>query len=252
MIVAPDLNNSAVSGEQVAMNSSEKEGHTEQSSAHHFPSIQPSLEDPARPNSNPDFSFRPLYQGVEGSSGGHLTEFRHKRVQDGPKSIEQVGEDSYQKGFEAGKAEACHRVQQELDGPIERLKTETLHYQDSFTQITKAYSDQIVQLTLAIAKSILGPDIEFDTTRQEEMRRQLRDLLNRQYQLVMKVTGDDLKTLSEIMACEDPHWYQSHAMRIISGADTLEGGRTADSAEATGERLKANFSQEFETPLMDR
>jgi flagellar biosynthesis/type III secretory pathway protein FliH len=235
------------------MNKDEKVGRTENHSAHQFPSIQPALEDPSSPNSNANFSFRPLYQSVDDSSGGHSAEFSNRGVQNSRSPIEKIKEDCYKRGFETGKAEACQMARQELDGPIGQFKTETLHYQDCFAQITETYSDHIVRLTMSIVKSILGPDIEFDMDRQKQLHRKLRQLLQRQYQLVMKVKRDDLKTLSDIMACEDPHWHQSQAMQIVDGADTTSNGRIeADRAGTALERLQNNFSRQFQALLMDR
>ena len=234
------------------MNGIEKEGGTPDCSAHNFPSIQSSGGDTSRQDGNEDFAFRPLYQDADAASGGQIRAFKNKGGPGGNIAIEDVKGESYKRGFEAGKSEACNIVQQELDGPIRQFRDATHHYQDCYAQITETFSDPIVRLTLAIARNILGPQFELDLERHASICQHLQSYLKRHYRLSMILNPDDFKSMSGIMACEDPQWHQSAALRVTSDAATPKGKIEIDSVETIPDSLKDNFNREIDVLLNDR
>ncbi len=231
------------------MSGVEKENGTGMNSTHCFPSIQPSAGDDSDQGATADFAFRPLYQNPTSIKDSHPADYRNNHNLSENIPLKEDKGESFNKGFEAGKAEACKIVQQELDVPIRQFRNETHCYQDAYTRITEPYSDHIVQLAMAIAKNILGSHVELNIERLEPISRHLQSYLGRHYRLNMKLNHYDFKSMSDIMACEDPLWHQSTALHITGDESTPKGQIDGDPLEAACENPKEDFFGELEALL---
>ena len=227
------------------MNRVEKERHQENINTHCFPSIQISSGNISNCDHEASQSFRPLYQSTGGTTGGHPIDFRDKKRSDGTNPLEEAKGKSYNRGFEAGKAEGCKIVQQELGAPITQFRNENDLFLEYYTRITDTYSDEIVNLALAIAQRVLGDPPGLNLERLEQIRRQLKSFLKAQYQLSVKLNCDDLKALSETMECNDPQWNQSAALNIIGDADIQKGEMHLENPEESSDSLQDKFNREF-------
>jgi hypothetical protein len=224
------------------MNRVEKESRPENIDTHCFPSIQKSSGKISKSDGQTSQSFRPLYQSAGGTTGDRPIDFSNKEVSDGTNPLEKAKDKSYKRGFEAGKAEGCKIVQRELGAPIAQFRDENGLLTEHYTQITDTYSDEIANLALAIAQRVLGGPLDLKLERLEQIRRQLRSFLKAQYQLSVKMNGDDFKALSEAMACSDPQWNRSAALNILEDADTRMGEIGLENPEAYSGNLRDKFN----------
>jgi hypothetical protein len=231
------------------MNRVEKQSRLENLNTHCFPSIQYSSGNISKRDGEASQSFRPLFQSTGGTTVRHPIDFRNKKASDGANSLEEAKGKSYNRGFEAGKAEGCKIVQQELGAPITQFRNENDLFLECYTRITDTYSDEIVNLALAIAQRVLGDPPGLNLERLEQIRRQLKSFLKAQYQLSVKLNCDDLKALSETMVCNDPQWNQSAALNIIGDADIQKGEIYLENPEESSDSLPDKFNREFDGML---
>ncbi|MGD8837284.1 MAG: FliH/SctL family protein [Desulfobacteraceae bacterium] len=223
------------------MNRVEKESCPENFNTHCFPSIQKSSGNISKRDGEASRSFRPLYQCAGGTTGGRPIDFSNKEGSDGTNPLEKAKDKSYKRGFEAGKAQGCKIVQRELGAPIAQFKDENDLFIEHYTQITDTYSDEIANLALAIAQKVLRGPLGLKLERLEQIRRQLRSFLKAQYQLSVKLNGNDFKALSETMACSDPQWNRSTALNILGDADTRMGKIDVENPEDSSGSIQDKF-----------
>lgn len=231
------------------MQRAEKDNGSANFASHCFPSIHEASRRSCAQHHEACHSFRPLYQFPNGKSVKGSGDTGDDHSSSGHPTIEEIRKKSFNKGFEAGKAEACKIVQKELDTPIRQFLDETDRYTHCFTQITDSHSNQIVRLALAVAKRVLGDAFQLDPDRHESMCRQMHSFLTRQYQLNVKFNCEDTQSLNELLVCVNPRWNQSPALNVASDVETQKGRINLIKAEETYDTSEGKFNQKIEEIL---
>lgn len=226
------------------MQRAEKQVESDHRNAHSFPSIEKSLEKASCQNHSGCNSFRPLFQFHDDANGkGAHDTGNHSTAGDGPDTLEQIREKRFSEGLEAGKAEACKIVQNDLEAPVHQFLNENDRYSNCFDQITSNYSDHIVGLALAISRKIVGDHSQLNREHLEPISHQLHTLLKEQYRLSAKFNHDDIESLTELLACVRPQWKQSDALDITGDAETCNGQVQFENSDASIETVKDKFKQ---------
>ena len=232
------------------MQSVEKQVESDHRNAHSFPSIEKSLEKASCQNNSGCNSFRPMFQFHDDATGKSAHDAgNHCTTGDGPDALEQIREKRFLEGLEAGKAEACKIIQNELETPVHQFLNENDRYFNCFDQITSNYSDHIVGLALAISRKIVGDHCQLNGDHLESISHQLHTLLKKQYRLSAKFNRDDIESLTELLACVRPQWKQSDALDITGDDETRKGQVQFENSDASIETVKDKFKQKVEEIL---
>ena len=220
---------------------------------HCFPAIENGVLGKTAKDDHACSLFRPMYpngSATSSQSGSIEASDDHRR------NLERIKQKSYDQGVEAGRADACHMARQELNPSLSQFKAEIEDLNDSYARLTCTYGDRIVLLALAIAEKILGPQTGLASDRLKPLSSEFHRFLKQRYQLSINLNDDDLQSLSNLMACEDPHWNENEALDIKTKTNAEPGSvralpPTSLESDSHDIALKMDALTEHLEPLMD-
>ncbi len=167
-------------------------------------------------------SFKPLFQ----DACGHAAPLGEpgSPQDDGPSdSEEHVRQAGIQRGIDAGQEDACRLIRQEIAPEIKALLIELEQMSEFLVRIEENSCRQIVKMSLSIAENILGGAPGCNTEGLASLRAELKDRMDKLYQLELALNPEDLHTLSEFMACEKNQW-QAYGYIKLQGDARIERG----------------------------
>lgn len=189
--------------------------------SHCFPSIKRGEIPESKDGDDACRLFRPIYQTPSHmrSSGSTNACDDH----DNSKALEEIREESFKKGYDAGSRDACNLAHQALAPTLNAFWEAFGSYSTCFTKVTDNYSNHTISLALAIAKKILNKNLELDIDRFGSISREFELLLKQTFQLAIEFNKEDLQTLSHLFDSDHPDWKHSAAINIIGKKDIQKG-----------------------------
>lgn len=210
---------------------------------HSFPALHSTSENAPRQ----DDRFRPLFHTPAG-----ISNTENDSPPDGMKGgddsnpLADALKESYERGIEEGRKDACSLAQQELEPSLQGFFNRLNAFKDHFGQFTHNQAVHIIALAFSIACKISGrrtlPEDDALLSVQEELDAGLR----RHHQLELQFNKNDLKELADLMHCRSTDIDDSGVVRICDVDDIQRGApRLGPSAEAF-EELIAQITQALE------
>jgi hypothetical protein len=200
------------------------DAHREQSS-HTFPLLEKSsLIDRTGAPGEPGDCFKPLFDST--TIGEHATPYRDLSVscrKDEPDTEEMVRRKCFERGFDAGKQDACSLVREETAPRLNSFAGAFDRWNGIMTRIEENACLQTVKMALAIAEKILGAPARCATGGLESLEAELKARMRQAYQLDLRMNPDDMAALSELLACAGVHWRQWDYI-TATGDETVQTG----------------------------
>jgi hypothetical protein len=182
--------------------------HSEES--HSFPLLSNSPINAKNDSSNSRGDcFKPLFNNVcmDGKISPHRG-FGVHGSDDNLDSEDQVRRQGFERGFDAGKQDACNLVRQEMTPQIKSFADAFNRWNEIMIRAEENSNLQILKMAVSIAEKILGDAPECSTGRLGSLKAELTALMRNAYLLELILNPKDMDALSEWMACEHVHWSQ--------------------------------------------
>ncbi len=210
---------------------------------HTFPTIQPDSQS----TDHSDDCFRPLFQSAQGNFESPATEpCSGNSDEKGNDPLAVALKESYDRGVEAGNKEACGLAQKELDPSLKKFFDSLSAFSSNHSQLTHDCALHIIALALAISKKIVKGDSFFSSIEMSPIQQALNEMLQQHHQLNLKLNGQDLNELADLMRCRNIEMSDAGAVQIC-GSDTVNRGTSQfDNALASIDQLKEHITQALE------
>jgi Flagellar assembly protein FliH len=121
-------------------------------------------------------------------------------------SEDQVRQQGFSRGFDAGQQDACSMIREEMAPQIKSVADAFGHWNANMLRFEAESNPHILQLADSIVKKVLGALPEFSADKLDPLKTELRDNMREAYRLEFKLNPEDLDVLCALMACEYPQW----------------------------------------------
>lgn len=161
--------------------------------------------------------FKPLYKSASPGNNGAT------RGESAPESEEQIRKKGFQRGFAAGRQDACTLTQEEIGPDAKEFAIEFSQLKNCLHKIEENTSQSVLSMALSMVEKILGaaPDLKIEDL--AHLTDELKDRMNESYQFRLGLNHEDLEILSQFMDCEVPQWQQSSAILLDGDASVKRG-----------------------------
>ena len=187
--------------------------------SHCFPLLNDTLVDPAGSSGDSVGTFKPLFNSstidekMSACSGiGVSCPDEDQNTED---TVRQKG---YERGFDAGKQDACSLVQEEAAPQIKSFSEAFSLWNANMMRAEEEACLHILKMSAAIAEKILGAPPQCCTDKLESVKADLSARMRKAYQLELKLNPKDMDTLSGMIGCGNVHW--EHWEYITATRDT--------------------------------
>lgn len=173
----------------------------------------------------PDDCFKPLYSDVP-MGGNHLSPHRGLGVScpgDGQIAEDSVRRKGFERGFDAGRQDACSLVREEMAPQIKSFADAFSRWNATMMRAEEKSNLQILKMAVAITKKILGAAPQCSTGRLESLKADLKARMRETYRLEVRLNPDDMDALSGLMTCENVHWEQWDYIAATGDAEVQRG-----------------------------
>lgn len=195
--------------------------------SHAFPLLKNTAS--VDPTGTSNDCFKPLFKPT--STDGNLSAIRGIGVP-GPGG-EQDSEDTarregFDRGFDAGKQDACSLVKEEMAPQIKSFADAFSLWNATMMRVEEKSNLQILKMAVAIAEKILGAPPRCCNDKLESLKADLSARRRNAYQLQLKLNPQDMDALAGMIACENAQWAQWDYIAATSDADVQRGALVAD------------------------
>jgi hypothetical protein len=206
------------------------DGETKGSDLHHgeshaFPLLKNNaVIEPTGSSGESDDCFKPLYH--PSAIDGNLSVDRGVGVccpGEERNSEKNARQESFERGFEAGKHDACSLVQEETAPQIKLFADAFSLWNALMIRVEEKSNLQIFKMAVAVAEKILGSPPQYCTGRLESLKADLTTRMRKAYQLEFKLNPKDRDALSRMIACENVQWEQWEYITATGDADVHKG-----------------------------
>lgn len=206
--------------------------------------VQGTLMKDLKKNIGASPSFRPLYNSGSDKVQKHLGKKTQKKD-----SIEDLKKRSFKNGFEAGQKNAGNLAIEELDPAIRSLSAELNNYLKCYKKIKDLYAPQIIELSLAIIKRVLGDNSNLSIKNSESVHREIELFLSEKYRLTLKCNSEDFSAVSNLMTKLEPNWNTSEAVQMVGEDDIKRGQVKATVSDKAVENTYNQFDHSLELEM---
>jgi hypothetical protein len=148
-------------------------------------------------------------------------------------SAEQVSQEGYHRGFDAGNQDACNMVREEMAPQINSVADAFNQWNANMLRREENSNHQILKMAVSVAEKILGRAPEDDSGRLDTLKDVLSDHIRKAYRLVFKLNPEDMDVLSALMNCEHPEWGRWDYISVEGDAEVKRGSVQAQPATHT-------------------
>jgi len=193
--------------------------------SHAFPLLKKNaLIDPDGSSGEPGDCFKPLFN--PSTTDGNLSVDRGigaSCVAEDQNSEDNHRRKGFERGFEAGKQEACSLVKAEMAPQIKSFADAFSLWNTTMMRAEELSNHQILNMAVAIAEKILGTLPQSLTVTLESLKSDIKARMREAYQLELKLNPGDMNALSGLMSCENVQWEQWDYIAATGDAD-VQGG----------------------------
>jgi hypothetical protein len=180
--------------------------HSEES--HSFPLLSNSPINAKNDSSNSRGDcFKPLFNNVcmDGKISPHRG-FGVHGSDDNLDSEDQVRRQGFERGFDAGKQDACSLVRQGMAPQVKSFADVFNRWNEIMIRAEENSNLQILKMAVSIAEKILGDAPQCGTGKLDALKTELAEMMRKAYHLELKLNPEDMDALSRLMGCENAHW----------------------------------------------
>lgn len=220
--------------------------------SHAFPLLKKNaMIDPAG-SSEPGDCFKPLFNHP--TTDENLSTDRSigvSRPVEDRNSEDNARRKGFDRGFDAGKQEACSLVQAEMAPQIKSFVDAFSHWNASMVRTEELSNHQILKMAVAIAERILGTPPQSCSGKLESLEGEIKARMREAYQLEVMLNPGDMNALSGSMSCESVQWEQWDYITATGDADVqagelvVAGTRTFSADDGILRSLDASLSEEL-------
>jgi hypothetical protein len=190
--------------------------------AHLFPCLQ---QEPVtdRTGKNTKVHFQPMFHcGTSGYSPAFACE--HSEDDDVDEALcEDARQKGYQKGFDAGKMEACQRAREALQPDLIDFLQAFENVSAFHQHVTETASHQIIQMAVRMCEQVLGQSVVLETKEADTLRQELQDAIGAAHHLTLVMNTDDTKALQDLTACFNLTWPEHGAVTFQTESHSSRG-----------------------------
>lgn len=190
--------------------------------AHLFPCLQ---QEPAadRTGKNMKVHFQPMFHnGTSGYSPAFACE--HGEGDEVDQALcEDARQKGYQRGFDAGKVEACQRAREALQPDLIDFLQAFENVSAFHQHVTETASHQIIQMALRMCEQVLGQSIVLETREADTLRQELQDAIGAAHHLTLVMNTDDTKALQDLTTCFKLTWPGNGAVSFQTESRSSRG-----------------------------
>lgn len=212
------------------MNPSEKkQGQTPSAAPHHFPSLEKDIADAAQNTS--DAQFKPLFSSGSGAYSPSLPSEKKNEIQIDPEQKEKVRKAGYDKGFEAGRQQACRLAKEAVEPNLVDFLQAYENVSAFHQHVTDTAASQIIQMALKICERILSTPLDTAGIDIDAIQRELKDVMTKAHRINLCFHPEDVAALEELMSCFSLPWPKSEAVDIETTEAIQKGQLTVEHNE---------------------
>jgi len=193
--------------------------------SHSFPSLNDGLICKSNASDNSCSIFKPLF----GDACRHSTLSPQRglgasQANDAQQDPEdQIRQEGFKRGFEAGRQDACCLTRQEIVPEIKTFAIAFDQLNEALVRIEKISCQKILETALSVAEKILGSAPSFDAEALCSLNVDLKGHMVSSYQLKFRLSCEDMDVLSELMTCENPHWLDCDYIKVDGDPQVQRG-----------------------------
>lgn len=192
------------------------------SRTHSFPNLQ---QGPTgnRTVENTQVHFQPMFHC---GANGYRPAFACEPAEDGAVDeglCEDARQKGYQKGFDAGKKEACQRAREALQPDLIDFLQAFENVSAFHQHVTETASHQIIQMALRMCEQVLGQSIVLESKEADRLRQELEEAIRVAHQLTLAMNTEDTRALQDLTACFNLTWPNSRAVTFQTESRSSRG-----------------------------
>jgi flagellar biosynthesis/type III secretory pathway protein FliH len=171
----------------------------------------------ARRNNESEGAFTTLFRSSHQSPQALATDANQD-------AADQVRQEKFQQGFDAGRQKACLLAQQELSPEVKAFAIQFMQLSEYFNALEENLCSHISTMTLRIAQKILGESIHLRLEDLEPFNLELKNQMRWFYRLRLILSPDDKNNLLELLAREIPKWRETSTIPALEEDVRRESG----------------------------
>jgi flagellar biosynthesis/type III secretory pathway protein FliH len=189
--------------------------------------------------------FQPLFNDASACSTHPASD---DRTTNGENQMEHARERGYQRGFKAGRQDAC-QMANNLLAPHADLFQQNLERLASYQQnIADHASTHMIKLAVAIAECIMGADAHVTVADLQDLRQTLIEAICKRHELHLRYHPEDLANLQHLMECNgEDKWRMAFGLNIAEDLNVPKGamsnGRDAEKSPSIEGQVQPSLQQ---------